>query len=284
MIQGGFTLNKLKKHYKLLCSVFLLLVLVLWTAFLNRDYVKINKENDQKLDNAVNNQSKDTDKGTDRVNVSTSDTEIPNTEPEPTREPTSTPTPSPEPSPVPTPTPEPTLEPAVVAPPTPTPVAKQSYIPVFNPSVKFEYCVTNVTQTLNMRSGAGSENKVVGKFGPNCYAKILERGSSWTKLSSNSVTGYSSTDYLLFDLEAIDAMRSQNALFIETSTTVNLRKGPTTDYDVIVKASAKERFPYLPEYSVDGWYAVRYDSSTIAYLSQELCEVVITMDGLKKTE
>ncbi|MBO4416307.1 MAG: SH3 domain-containing protein [Lachnospiraceae bacterium] len=162
----------------------------------------------------------------------------------------------------PTPTPVP-------ATPTPTPVsATPTPVPVTN--VQFPYVLANVQEKLNVRSGPGENYDVIAKLRVNSYAKIVERGTSWTKIRSGDYIGYASSDYLLFDNDAISKLREIDSLYVKvTASQMNIRKGQGTDTEILGKAVQGDRFPYVPEKSTHDWICITYNGQD-AYASAEL--------------
>lgn len=141
---------------------------------------------------------------------------------------------------------------------------------------QFNYAVAKVNEYVNIREAAGTDSEAVGKLYKNSYAKILERGEEWTKVSSGSVTGYIKNEYLSFDAAAVRVLQNAGALLAEVNAgTVNLRTGPGTDTAIIKEVKKGDTFVEEPEASVPGWTAVRYED-TIAYLSAQFVTEKIT--------
>lgn len=260
-----------RNNYRVFAVVFLLIVFIGWTVFLEKnEKVPTNVEplhedfstvtpttGTQPTDSNNSEEPSNTPAptGSDRVAASTPVPATPTVEAVPTAE-NVTPEPTPTPTQAPaTPTPVPSTPTPVPA--TPTPVVY----------AKFPYVLTDIDSRLNIRSGPGQEYGLVAKFTPNSYAKIIERGAEWTKISSGGYEGYSINDYLLFDDDAIRKLRSKDALYIEiTADSVNIRKGMGTDTEIVAKAHLGERFPYIPERSTEEWICIEYNGED-AYAS-----------------
>lgn len=176
-------------------------------------------------------------------------------------------------APVLTPTPDITQAPDVptevpTEAPTPTPAAEYT---------KFDYIIANVENSMNVRSGAGSNYKVIGKLATNNYAKIIERGAEWFKVKSGTITGYVSADYILTDNECINRMRDLGALKIKiTAKEVNVRAEDNTNCEIIETAKVGDLYDYYPEYSTASFYAVKVNDR-ICYVSATLSEVSIKL-------
>lgn len=144
------------------------------------------------------------------------------------------------------------------------------------PSFEFCYVVSKVNEYVNIREAAGTDSGIVGKLYKNSYAKILERGEEWTKVSSGKVTGYIKNDYLSFDEEAVKALQCAEAFIIEVNAgTVNLRKGPGTDTEIIKEVHKGDTLPGQPQECTEEWTAVVYKGET-AYLSTQFVAEKIT--------
>ncbi len=159
----------------------------------------------------------------------------------------------------------------VAATPTPTPVpVTPTPTPVPVTDVKFPYVIANVQEKLNVRSGPGENYEVIAKLRVNSYAKIVERGTSWTKIRSGDYIGYASSDYLLFDNDAISKLREMDSLYVKvTASTMNIRKGQGTDTEILGKSVQGDKFPYVPEKSTHDWICITYNGQD-AYVSAEL--------------
>ncbi|MCQ2497016.1 MAG: SH3 domain-containing protein [Lachnospiraceae bacterium] len=148
---------------------------------------------------------------------------------------------------------------------------------------RFDYILANVSDSMNIRSGAGSDKSIVGKLGANAYAKIIERGSEWFKVKSGSITGYVSTKYIYTDNECIEKMRSLNALKIQINAKeVNIRAQANTECEIVATTSLGAFFDYYPEYSSADFYAIKYNDK-ICYVSSKLAEVNIQLKTASKS-
>ena len=257
-----------KNNYRSLSVLFLAVILVCWTVFLDKyeqgtaifgkdTLEKTEQQPEPTVNTAEKNGNKEKPSGVTKapVTVTPTGTLKPAT-PTPeeikeatlTPEPTPTTTPIPTPEPTPTPTPVPTATPTPTPSPTPSPTPTPTAAPVTR--VRFGYCVANVIESLKIRSGPGLDYPVIAKIGSNGYARILERGGSWTKIQSGDYTGYASNDYLLFDNDAIDRCRSLDALYIKvTAHIMNIRAGKGTEFDIVGTAEQGQRFEFIPEKS-----------------------------------
>ena len=163
---------------------------------------------------------------------------------------------------------EPVLEPS----PTPEPSTAPSVTDTPAGNTSFRYVIANVKENLNVRSGPSESYPVIARLPANGYARIIERGSEWTKLKSGQFTGYANNRYLLFDKEAIERLKSLDSLYIKvTASVMNIRKGPGTDTDIIGKAYQGDRYSFIPEKSTDEWICIIYNQAE-AYVSEQLVD------------
>ena len=277
----------LRDNYRGFTVIFLLVVLIAWTVFLDRTEIAPGvietAENAAPTQGTANtadksssgNGSSDVTTPTPDVNT---DTPIPATptsaepstntsdagtaSPTPVSEPTDTPEPTSSPEPTSEPEPTPTSTPVPTSTPTPTPV------PVGN--VQFPFVLTNVQDKMNVRSGPGENYEVIAILKANSYARILERGTTWVKIRSGEYTGYAHSDYLIFDSEALAKLRANDSLYVKvTAGTLNIRSGKSTDTEILGKATQGDKFPYVPERSSGDWICITYNGQD-AYVSADL--------------
>ena len=194
----------------------------------------------------------------------------PTNSPTPTLSPTPTISPTPTVSPTPTLSPTPTVTPTPTVSPTPVPVA---YVPKFT--------LPAVTDNLNVRSGPGTNHKVIGKLSAGCYAIILEEDQNgWTKISTGSIKeGYISSEYM-FSPEEVKSMCDREKLVSATVATsaLNVRTGPGTHYEATKQVKNGQNFPVLLEKSYEGWLAIQLNSDTIGYISEDYVKFSYNMD------
>ena len=121
----------------------------------------------------------------------------PTATPEPTAEPTPEPSASAEPSVEPTqeptggPTTTPTVTPTVV--PTAEPTATPTAAPVLTATVN------TTSSNLNMRAAASTTSDKLTSIPRGATVTVLEKGTTWSRISYGGYTGYVMTQYLKFD-------------------------------------------------------------------------------------
>lgn len=141
--------------------------------------------------------------------------------------------------------------------------------------------VSNVSNYLNIRAGAGENEKIIGKLPSYAGCEILEDANGWYKISSGGITGYVKSDYILTGDEAKQAaMNHAELMAIVHADRLNARTEPSTDAKIWTQISENERYHVAEQ--LDGWVKIEFDESgegdgddeiSAAYVSSELVEV-----------
>lgn len=141
--------------------------------------------------------------------------------------------------------------------------------------------VSNVSNYLNIRAGAGENEKIIGKLPSYAGCEILEDANGWYKISSGGITGYVKSDYILTGDEAKQAaMNHAELMAIVHADRLNARTEPSTDVKIWTQISENERYHVAEQ--LDGWVKIEFDESgegdgddeiSAAYVSSEFVEV-----------
>ena len=120
------------------------------------------------------------------------------------------------------------------------------------------------TATVNVRSGAGTNYKVV-----TCVSKgktVTTNGTSgnWTKVTANGKTGYISSKYLKSSGNSSTTTTSGTTVY--STTTLNVRSGPGTSYSIIT--SMKKGQSAVKTGASGSWYKVSVNGKT-GYVSSK---------------
>lgn len=131
--------------------------------------------------------------------------------------------------------------------------------------------MVNVNEYLNIRSSASEEAEVVGKLYAGSGGDILEKGEQWTHISSGSVEGYVSNDYIL---TGVDAENKANEVGTLTAFVMgdNIRIRETPNPEAKIYGLADINDEYVCQSSQDGWVQIEYDGGS-AYISSEFVNV-----------
>lgn len=165
-------------------------------------------------------------------------------------------------------------------------VTASAYTPVETPIEErpvFNYCVADVASSMNIRSGPSTGYPVIGKMHSNAWATVLERGEEWSRISSGGIEGYAYNSYLLFGDNALNRIKKLNALCIKVYTNVlNVRTEPNTNCRIIKRLTDGDKYPYVPEYSSQQWFAIRLEDDQLAFVSTQFCSVYIDLPTITR--
>ncbi len=130
-----------------------------------------------------------------------------------------------------------------------------------------------VDNYLNIRdfpSTDSSLSKVIGKMTNHTACEILDHSNGWYYIKSGAVTGYVSEEYIVTGDEAITLAVEESKLraIVQTeSTSLNVRKEPSTDSAIIDKVSSEERYEVLEV--LDNWVKIETVDGDEGYVSSD---------------
>ena len=131
--------------------------------------------------------------------------------------------------------------------------------------------VSNVSNYLNIRAGAGENEKIIGKLPSYAGCEILEDANGWYKISSGGITGYVKSDYILTGDEAKQAaMNHAELMAIVHADRLNARTEPSTDAKIWTQISENERYHVAEQ--LDGWVKINVDSDE-GYVSSDYVSI-----------
>ena len=126
---------------------------------------------------------------------------------------------------------------------------------------------TVTASSLNIRSGPGTDNSVVGTVTSGSIPVILEKTSDqWYKINYQGAVGYVSADYISHVLSA----ENFDASGVVTGNSVRIRSGPSTDNDIITTCSSGTKLNVVG--INNGWYKVTTDSGK-GYIRSDLFKI-----------
>lgn len=136
--------------------------------------------------------------------------------------------------------------------------------------------ISNVTSYLNVRSGAGTSYKIVGKMPGNCACEIIEEKDGWYKITSGEVTGYVAAEYILTGYDANLLAKEKMTQMLEVNCDkLNVREEPSTDCSIATKVSQGEHLAIVEDVK-DGWYKAEINGLS-GYVAAEYVNVVYTL-------
>ncbi|MBR1691652.1 MAG: C40 family peptidase [Lachnospiraceae bacterium] len=131
--------------------------------------------------------------------------------------------------------------------------------------------VANVEDHLNIRESTDDSSKIVGKMSANAGCEVLEIVGGKAHITSGSVEGYVSMDYLLTGKAALNRAESiVKNLATVTADGLKVRSEASTESEVVGMVAYGEELEVLQEQ--DGWVKVSYDEES-AYVSADYVTV-----------
>lgn len=131
--------------------------------------------------------------------------------------------------------------------------------------------VVQVNDHLNVRESSDAGSKIVGKMENDAGCEVLGIEGNMAHITSGSVEGYVSLDYLLTGPDAVmQAARVVRELATVTADGLKLREEPSTEAPVYSMVAYGEELAVLDK--LDGWVAVNYDGHTV-YVSADYVTV-----------
>ena len=127
--------------------------------------------------------------------------------------------------------------------------------------------IAQVDGSLNVRKGAGTDSKVVGKMSNHDACEILGKKDGWIKIKSGKVKGYVKSGYLLMGDAAL-AIAEKEVETVATVNTTTLRVREDTSTDSAIVSLVGEGEDLVVEKIVDDWYKVEVDDQK-GYISGE---------------
>lgn len=142
--------------------------------------------------------------------------------------------------------------------------------------------IVNVSEYLNIRELPDSNAGVLGKLYPGAGGEVLEKGSEWTKISSGSVVGYVSNDYVLFGDAAMTKAKEVGDLKVTILVdNLRVRKSPSLEAGVWGLADINSVFE--GKEIENGWVSINYDGE-LAYVSLEYAQAKMELKSAVSIE
>lgn len=134
------------------------------------------------------------------------------------------------------------------------------------------YVLPVVDVYLNIREIPSTDGTILGKLYVGSMAQIVEVQGDWTKISSGTVEGYVSNEFIVTGKEAEEIARRDGKIIATVlEGGLRVRENPGTDADVLNIAGEGEQFEVAEE--LKGWVGIRYSEGTVAYLSADYVNV-----------
>lgn len=148
-------------------------------------------------------------------------------------------------------------------------------------TVKIGEVTANV---LNMRSGAGTTNSVVGTLNKGDKVVVLEEKNDWANIDFNGKKGWVSSDFLTIKVTEKETttppVQEVKKQYKVNATSLNLRTGPSTSESILTAIPNGTVLSILE--SKNDWSKVTYNGKT-GWVSTEFLKVVVTSTPNGKT-
>jgi|GEM_PF-2007645 len=148
------------------------------------------------------------------------------------------------------------------------------------PSPATQTGTVKVSSTLNVRSGAGTQYKVVGSLKNGAKVTVLGKSGSWYKIKYGSITGYVSGQYLVVSSSSSNSGSGSTTPAepspatqtgtVKVSSTLNVRSGAGTQYKIVGSLKNGAKVTVLGKSG--SWYEIKYGSIT-GYVSGQYLTV-----------
>ncbi len=129
--------------------------------------------------------------------------------------------------------------------------------------------------TLNVRSGAGTNNDIISKVHKNEVLTILEESNNWFKIQlSNSTIGWVSGDYVKIQDDNNENIVEEEVNLngrVSSNVNLNVRSGPGTNYS-IKSSLSPGRVVFLLTKS-NGWYKIQLSDGTEGWISSSYVSI-----------
>lgn len=135
--------------------------------------------------------------------------------------------------------------------------------------------VVKVNNYLNIRKEPNANSQILGKLYKGTAGKVVAEENpteGWTKITSGSVTGYVSNEYILVGDDAGEYVKKVcDRVAYVTCDSLRVRKEPTTESKKLASIPKDEKCIVLETY--EGWLKVQVDGDLIGYVSDEYVKV-----------
>ena len=135
--------------------------------------------------------------------------------------------------------------------------------------------VVNCNTSVNVRSGAGTTNSIIGQGKKNAQFTLLAtvkvNGATWYKVQYTSAqVGYIHEDYIkVSDAGSGGTTTGHIATIVNCNHSVNVRSGAGTNYSKIGTAPKNQQYACLGVSSDGNWYQIQYTATQKGYVHKD---------------
>lgn len=131
--------------------------------------------------------------------------------------------------------------------------------------------IAKVNDYVNVRSGPGEDNEIVGKLYNKSVGDLLEEAGEWYKIKSGNCTGYVKGEFVVTGEEAVELAKEVGTRMAKvTTTTLYVRSEPSTDSEVLGMVPMDDELTVSEE--LDGWAKVSVEEGD-GYVSTEFVKL-----------
>ena len=124
---------------------------------------------------------------------------------------------------------------------------------------------------VNIRSGPGTDSKILGKLYNNSVGHFIEEQDGWFKIKSGTVEGFVSGEYCVRGLEALKIARDVEVTFATINVpTLRVREKATTSSAILGTFSKGDELEVQAQ--EDGFAKVSYNNKT-GYISMDYVDI-----------
>jgi N-acetylmuramoyl-L-alanine amidase len=130
-----------------------------------------------------------------------------------------------------------------------------------------------MVDNLNVRSGPGSENNVIGQLHQNTNVEILDEMQGWYKIRTENIEGWVSSQFV----QAMEGNSGNSYVMLNPNIqSVQIKATPSIDGEIIDTMDQGATYPYIKQ--VGAWYEIALPSGKNGYVASWL---VIKHDASK---
>ncbi|MGL5152465.1 MAG: SH3 domain-containing protein [Clostridium sp.] len=145
--------------------------------------------------------------------------------------------------------------------------------PVTPPSDK-KYGIVNVNDSLNVRSGAGTNHSVIASLPKNKKVEIIGESGNWFKINFDGREGFVSKDYIIVEGQSSGGGSTNREGIVQVSSALNVRSGAGTNHSVIGSLRKGQSVTITGE-SGD-WYKINFNGQS-GYVAKQYIKVASRM-------
>lgn len=131
--------------------------------------------------------------------------------------------------------------------------------------------IAQVNNYVNVRSIPSEQGEIIGKLYNNSVGTFISEENGWYQITSGTVTGYVKAEYCVTGEDAVALAKEVGTrLATVTTTTLYVRKEPTTESPVISMVPGGEDFLVLDE--TEGWVKINVEEGD-GWVSKDYVEI-----------